>query len=112
MQKGKEWREVAEEGGRELVPPWPLLVLAGEGHIDDPHQILPGHRAVQALVNLHQFLVLPCGAHRDDEATAKLQLFHKLHTSPPILDITTASMTPPPPQPLFQVIQSVGLFHE
>lgn len=58
------------------MPPWPLLVLAGEWHVDDPHEVLLGDAAVWPFVNLHQLLVLPCGPHWDDEAPTWLQLFY------------------------------------
>ena len=58
--------------GKNLVPPWPLLVFAGEGDIDDTHQVLGGDGAVRFLVYLHELLVLSCWAYRDDEAATRL----------------------------------------
>lgn len=64
--------------GKKSVPPGPLLVLAGKGHINHTHQVFARDCAINSFVNLHELLVFPCRPHWDDEATTWLQLLHQL----------------------------------
>lgn len=57
---------------------WPLLILASERHIDDPHKVSFHHSAVSLLVNLDQVLVPPLGSYRHNQPSTGLQLLDQL----------------------------------